>query len=153
MRKSYRKFNQKSLKTQLTKFYETFSHALIICNTNMSFLDWLASNLLSDFFYNWLPFLPIHHILKSSHLLVPFFSDWPYVRDPLRSFLFFLFFFFYTYNLHFSNKKFTVTRQLYIWTYLGYQSKSHYKIVDRAIECMKLNWMYKVSPLYWGNRP
>ena len=104
MRKSYRKFNQKSLKTQLTKFYETFFHALIICNTNMSFLDWLASNLLSDFFYNWLPFLPIHHILKSSYLLVPFFSDSPYVRDPLRSF-YFSYFFFYTHTIYTSQIK------------------------------------------------
>ena len=47
--------------------------------------------------------------------------------------------FFFTHKSStFLNKKFTVTRYFYIWTYLGSQSKSHYKIVDRAI------WMYKV---------
>lgn len=45
---------------------------MIVRNTNMSFLHWLASNLLSDFFYNWLPFLPIHYILKSYHFFSAF---------------------------------------------------------------------------------
>ena len=47
--------------------------------------------------------------------------------------------FFLTYTIYtFSNKKFTVIRYLYIWTYLGSQLKNHYKIADRAIGCMKL---------------
>ena len=137
MRKSYRKFNQKSLKTQLTKFYETFSHALIICNTNMSFLDWLASNLLSDFFYNWLPFLPIHHILKSSHLLVAFFSDWPYVRDPLRSFYFSYFF------LHI---QFTLLKQkIYSHQVIIYLDVPGIPVKEPLQNSWLSNWMYEVK--------
>ena len=38
--------------------------------------------------------------------------------------------FFSTYTIYpFLNKRFTVTRYLYIWTYLASHSKSHYKIV------------------------
>ena len=41
----------------------------------------------------------------------------------------------------FSNKKFTVTRHLYIWTYLESHSKGHFKIVDRTTGCLQ----------HWGN--
>ena len=45
---------------------------------------------------------------------------------------------FSTYAIYtFSNKKFTVTRYLYIGTYLESQSKSHYKIVDRTTGCVE----------------
>ena len=47
-------------------------------------------------------------------------------------------FFFPAYTIYtFPNKKFTTTRYFYIWTYLGSQSKCHYKVVDRTTECMK----------------
>ena len=45
--------------------------------------------------------------------------------------------FFYIHNLHVFKQKNIVTRYLYIWTYLESQSRSHYKIVDRATKCMK----------------
>ena len=54
-------------------------------------------------------------------------------QDKDQDKIFFSIYIIYT----FSNKKFTVGRYLYIWMYLGSQSKIIYKIVDRTASCKK----------------
>ena len=61
-----------------------------------------------------------------------------YSLEKMAFIFYFFIYLFFPYTIYtFSNKKFTVTRYLYIWTCLGSQSKSHYKIVHRTAGCVK----------------